>query len=139
MGLRKIKINVLILIPIIWGFFIINTYGQKIYYTTVTINKFINVEIKLRMVDILDRIEIEDLNNKKTYNILCHESDYYLGLDGDSILFHKKITKLNELKEKGGKLNFNIKVFSKTGKSLYIKKFNPSAERVKKVIIIRFI
>jgi hypothetical protein len=127
------------LIPIIWGFFIFNCYSQKIYYTTITINKFINVEIKLRMVDVLDRIQIEDLNNKKIHNILCHENDYYLGIDGDSILFHKRITKLNELKEKGGKLNFNIKVFSKTGKSLYIRKFNPSAERVKKVILIRFI
>ncbi len=122
-----------------WGFFIFNSYSQKIYYTTVTINKFININVKLRMVDVIDRIEIEDLNNKKTHNILCHENDYYLGMDGDSILFNKKITKLNELKEKGGKLNFNVKVFSKTGKPLYIKRFNPSSERVKKVIIIRFI
>ncbi len=91
------------------------------------------------MTDVLDRIEIEDLNNKKTHTILCHESDYYLGMDGDSILFHKKITKLNELKEKGWKLKFNIKVFSKSGKPLYIRKFNPSSERVKKVIVIRFI
>ena len=77
MGLRKIKINVLILSPIIWGFFIFNTYGQKIGKPSVSLNNYIYVEIpKLRMIDVLEKIEIEDLNKKKTFIVRCHENDY---------------------------------------------------------------
>lgn len=129
------------LIPIIWGFFIFNSYGQKVYYTIVKINKFIEVEMKFRTTDVLERIEIEDLNKKKTYTVICHENDYTIDTDEkqERFIFNNKTIQLNELKEKGGKLKFNIKVISKSGKPLYIKQFNPSFERTKKVIKIKFI
>lgn len=126
------------LIPIIWGFFILDAYGQKIGKPNISLYNFINVEIhNLRMVDVLDRIEIEDLNKEKIYNILCHEDDYYMGDYG--IVFQKRVIQLKELKEKGGKFKFNIKVISKTGRKLYIREFNPSIERLEKVIKIKFI
>jgi hypothetical protein len=126
------------LIPIIWGFFIFDTYGQKIGKPNVLINSYINVEIhNLRMIDVLDRIQIEDLNKEKTYNIPCHEDDYYMGEDG--IVFEKETIRLKQLKEKGGKFKFNVKVISKTNRQLYIKEFNPSVERLEKVIKIKFI
>ena len=126
------------LIPIIWGFFIYNTYGQKIGKTSVSLNNYINIEIhNLRMVDILERIEIEDLNKEKTYNTPCHEDDYYMGDDG--IIFEKKTIQLRQLKEKGGKFKFNVKVISRTSRQLYMKQFNPSIERVEKIIKIKFI
>jgi hypothetical protein len=129
---------VLILIPIIWGFFIYNSYGQKIGKPIVSLNNYINVEIhNLRMVDVLERIEIEDLNKEKTYNTPCHENDYYISDDG--IIFEKKTIQLKQLKEKGGKFKFNVKVISRTSRQLYIKQFNPSIERVEKVIKIKFI
>ena len=126
------------LIPIFWGFFIFYCYGQKIGKPSILVNNYINIEIhNLRMVDVLERIEIEDLNKEKTYNILCHEDDYYMGEDG--IIFEKNTIKLKQLKEKGGKLKFNVKVISKTGRQLYIKQLNPSVERLYKVIKIKFI
>ena len=91
------------------------------------------------MVDVLERIEIEDLNKEKTYRILCHENDYYMGEDYEGIIFQRKLIQLKELKEKGGKFKFNVKVISKTSRQLYIKQFNPSVERVEKVIKIKFI
>jgi len=141
MGLRKIKINVLILNPIIWGFFIFNTYGQKIGKPSVSLNNYIYVEIpKLRMIDILEKIEIEDLNKKKTFIVRCHENDYSIDTEeNERCIFKKKTIQLKELKERGEKLKFNIKVFSKSGKQLYIKQFNPSIERLEKVIKIKFI
>jgi hypothetical protein len=141
MGLRKIKINVLILNPIIWGFFIFNTYGQKIGKPSVSLNNYIYVEIpKLRMIDVLEKIEIEDLNKKKTFTVRCHENDYSIDTEeNERCIFKKKTIQLKELKERGEKLKFNIKVFSKSGKQLYIKQFNPSIERLEKVIKIKFI
>ena len=125
-------------IPIIWGFFILDAYGQKIGKPNISLYNFINVEIhNLKMVDVLEKIQIEDLNKEKTYNVLCHEDDYYMGDDG--IIFKKGIIQLKELKEKGGKLKFNIKVISRTSRQLYIKQFNPSIERLEKVIRIKFI
>ena len=126
------------LIPIIWGFFILDSYGQKIGRPSVSTNNYIEIEIQnIRMVDVLERIDIEDLNKEKTYRILCHEDDYYMGDDG--IVFERKTIQLKELKEKGGKFKFNVKVISKTSRQLYIKQFNPSIERVEKVIKIKFI
>ena len=126
------------LIPIIWGFFILDSYGQKIGKPSVLLDNYINVEIhNLRMIDVLEKIQIEDLNKEKTYNILCHEDDYYMGDDG--IIFKRKLIQLKQLKEKGGKFKFNVKVISKTNRELYIKQFNPSIERLEKVIKIKFI
>jgi hypothetical protein len=126
------------LIPIIWGFFIFDCYSQKIGKPNISLYNFIKIEIhNLRMVDVLEKIQIEDLNKEKTYNVLCHEDDYYMGDDG--IVFEKKIIQLKQLKEKGGKLKFNVKVISRTSKQLYIKQFNPSVERLEKVIKIKFI
>jgi len=126
------------LIPIIWGFFILDSYGQKIGKPSVLLDNYINVEIhNLRMIDVLEKIQIEDLNKEKTYHILCHEDDYYMGDDG--IIFKRKLIQLKQLKEKGGKFKFNVKVISKTNRELYIKKFNPSIERLEKVIKIKFI
>jgi len=128
----------LLLIIIIWGFFIYNSYGQKIDNPIFSLNNYINVEIhNIRMVDVLERIEIEDLNKEKTYNILCHEDDYYMGDDG--IIFEKKTIQLKQLKEKGGKFKFNVKVISRTSRILYIKQLNPSIERAEKIIKIKFI
>jgi len=128
------------LIPIIWGFFIFDSYSQKIGKPNVSLNNYINVEIhNLRMVDVLDKIEIEDLNKEKTYIILCHEDDYYMGENDEGIIFKRKLIQLKQLKEKGGKFKFNLKVISRTSRQLYIKQFNPSVERVEKVILIRFI
>ena len=132
----------IILSPIIWGFFIFNTYGQKIGKPSVSLNNYIYIEIdKLRMIDVLEKIEIEDLNKKKTFIIRCHENDYSIDTGENQVrcIFKKKIIQLKELKEKGEKLKFNIKVFSKSGKQLYIKQFNPSIERLEKVIKIKFI
>jgi hypothetical protein len=104
----------------------------------VSLNNYINVEIhNLRMVDVLEKIQIEDLNKEKTYNTLCHENDYHMGDDG--IVFEKKTIQLKQLKEKGGKFKFNVKVISRTSRQLYIKQFNPSVERVEKIIKIKFI
>jgi len=126
------------LIPIIWGFFIFDSYGQKMGKPNVSLNNYINVEIhNLRMVDVLEKIQIEDLNKEKIYNILCHEDDYHMWDDG--IIFQKKTIQLKELKEKGGKFKFNVKVISRTNRQLYIKQFNPSVERVEKIIKIKFI
>lgn len=106
----------------------------------VSLNNYIKIKIhNLRMVDVLDKIEIEDLNKEKTYNILCHEDDYYMGENDEGIIFEKKTIQLKQLKEKGGKFKFNIKVISRTSRLLYIKQFNPSVERVEKVIKIKFI
>lgn len=128
------------LIPIIWGFFIFDSYGQKMGKPNVSLNNYIKIKIhNLRMVDVLDKIEIEDLNKEKTYNILCHEDDYYMGENDEGIIFEKKTIQLKQLKEKGGKFKFNIKVISRTSRLLYIKQFNPSVERVEKVIKIKFI
>jgi len=130
----------IILSPIIWGFFIFDSYSQKIGKPNVSLNNYINVEIhNLRMVDVLDKIEIEDLNKEKTYIILCHEDDYYMGENDEGIIFKRKLIQLKQLKEKGGKFKFNLKVISRTSRQLYIKQFNPSVERVEKVILIRFI
>jgi hypothetical protein len=127
------------LIPIIWGFFIFDGYSQRIGKPNISLNDYIQIEIhKLRMSDVLDKIEIEDLNKEKTYNVLCHQDDYYMGED-TTIVFEKKLIKLKQLKEKGGKFKFNVKVISKTSKQLYIKQFNPSVERVEKIIKIKFI
>jgi ATP-dependent RNA circularization protein (DNA/RNA ligase family) len=126
------------LIPIIWGFFIFDIYGQKIGKPNVLLNSYINIEIhNLRMIDVLERIEIEDLNKEKTYNVSCHENDYYMGEDG--IVFQKETIKLKQLKEKGGKFKFNVKVISRTSRKLHIKQFNPSIERATKIIKIKFI
>jgi len=126
------------LIPIIWGFFILDSYGQKIGKPSVLLDNYINVEIhNLRMIDVLEKIQIEDLNKEKTYNILCHEDDYYMGDDG--IIFKRKLIQLKQLKEKGGKFKFNVKVISRTSRQIYIKQFNPSVERVEKIIKIKFI
>ena len=126
------------LIPIIWGFFIFDCYGQKIGKPSISLNNYIIVEIhNIRMVDVLERIEIEDLNKEKIFNTLCHEDDYYMGDDG--IVFEKKTIQLKQLKEKGGKFKFNVKVISRTSRQLYIKQFNPSVERLEKVIKIKFI
>lgn len=128
------------LIPIIWGFFILDSYGQKIGKPSVSLNNHINVEIhNLRMVDVLEKIQIEDLNKEKIYNILCHENDYYMGENDEGIIFEKKTIQLKQLKEKGGKFKFKVKVISKTNRELYIKQFNPSIERLEKVIKIKFI
>lgn len=89
------------------------------------------------MVDVLERIEIEDLNKEKIFNTLCHEDDYYMGDDG--IVFERKTIQLKQLKEKGGKFKFNVKVISRTSRQLYIKQFNPSVERLEKVVKIKFI
>jgi ATP-dependent RNA circularization protein (DNA/RNA ligase family) len=129
-----------ILTTIILGFFIFDSYGQKIGKPSVSLNNYIQIEIhNLRMVDVLEKIEIEDLNKEKTYNILCHEDDYYMGENDEGIIFEKKTIKLKQLKEKGGKFKFNVKVISKTNRKLYIKQFNPSVERLEKVIRIKFI
>ena len=126
------------LIPIIWGFFIFDSYGQKMGKPNVSLNNYIKIKIhNLRMVDVLERIEIEDLNKEKIFNTLCHEDDYYMGDDG--IVFEKKTIQLKQLKEKGGKFKFNVKVISRTSRQLYIKQFNPSVERLEKVIKIKFI
>ena len=128
------------LIPIIWGFFILNAYGQKIGRPSVSLNNYIQIEIhNLRMVDVLEKIEIEDLNKEKTYNVLCHEDDYYMGENDEGIIYQKKLIQLKQLKEKGGKFKFNVKVISRTSRLLYIKEFNPSVERLEKVIKIKFI
>ena len=128
------------LIPIIWGFFIFDSYGQKMGKPNVSLNNYIQIEIhNLRMVDVLEKIEIEDLNKEKTYNVLCHEDDYYMGENDEGIIFEKKTIQLKQLKEKGGKFKFNIKVISRTSRLLYIKQFNPSVERLEKVIKIKFI
>jgi hypothetical protein len=132
----------IILSPIIWGFFIFNSYGQKIGKPSVSLNNYIYVEIdKLRMIDVLEKIEIEDLNKKKTFIVRCHEDDYSIDTGESQVrcIFKKKTIQLKELKERGEKLKFNIKVFSKSGKQLYIKQFNPSIERLEKVIKIKFI
>lgn len=132
----------IILSPIIWGFFCFISYGQKIGKPSVSLNNYIYVEIdKLRMIDVLEKIEIEDLNKKKTFIIRCHENDYSIDTEENEVrcIFKKKTIQLKELKERGEKLKFNIKVFSKSGKQLYIKQFNPSIERLEKVIKIKFI
>ena len=106
----------------------------------ISLNNYIQIEIhNLRMVDVLDKIEIEDLNKEKTYNVLCHEDDYYMGENDEGIIFKRKLIQLKQLKEKGGKFKFNVKVISRTSRQLYIKQFNPSIERAKKVIKIKFI
>ena len=128
------------LIPIIWGFFILDCYSQKMDRPNISLNNYIQIEIhNLRMVDVLDKIEIEDLNKEKTYNVLCHEDDYYMGENDEGIIFKRKLIQLKQLKEKGGKFKFNVKVISRTSRQLYIKQFNPSIERAKKVIKIKFI
>jgi hypothetical protein len=128
------------LIPIFWGFFIFNGYGQKLFTTTVLVNKVVMIEIKLRMSDVLEKIVVNDLNDKKKYDILCNENDYYIGKDTSKIMFEKKLIELKKLKKKGGKLKFNVIVYSKSGRPLYTTKiFNPSSERIKKVIKIEFI
>jgi hypothetical protein len=93
------------------------------------------------MVDVLEKIEIEDLNKRKTFIVRCHENDYSIDTEENQVrcIFKKKTIQLKELKERGEKLKFNIKVFSKSGKQLYIKEFNPSIERLEKVIKIKFI
>ena len=128
------------LIPIIWGFFILDCYSQKMDRPNISLNNYIQIEIhNLRMVDVLEKIEIEDLNKEKTYNILCHEDDYYMGENDEGIIFKRKLIQLKQLKEKGGKFKFNVKVISRTSRQLYIKQFNPSIERLEKVIKIKFI
>lgn len=138
MELRKIKINVIILSPIIWGFFIFNTYCQRMGIPIVRINNYIEIEItNLRMGGIFQKIEIIDLNRKNYIHVIKYDTydDYYL-IGEDNIWFQTKILKLNILKKKRGKYNFIIKVY--TSKKRYEKTFNPSSERLDKVIKIKW-
>ena len=138
MGLRKIKINALILIPIIWGFFCFVTYGQRMGIPIVRINNYIEIEItNLRMAGIFQKIEIIDLNKKNYTHIIRYDNydDYYL-IDKDNIGFQTKILRLNTLEKKRGKYSFIIKVY--TSKKRYEKTFNPSSERLDKVIKIKW-
>ena len=138
MGLRKTKTNVLILIPIIWGFFIFNTCGQRMGIPIIRIGNYIEIEItNLRMGGIFQKIEIIDLNRKNYTHVINYDSydDYYL-IGEDNIGFQTKILKLNILKKKGGKYNFIIKVY--TSKKRYEKTFNPSSERLDKLIKIKW-
>ena len=91
----------IILSPIIWGFFCFVSYGQKIGKPSVSLNNYIYVEIdKLRMVDVLEKIEIEDLNKKKTFIVRCHETDYSIDTEENEVrcIFKKKTIQLKELK-----------------------------------------
>jgi len=132
------NVSRLILIPIIWGFFCFFSYGQKIGRPIVLVNNYIQIEItNLRMSGIFQKIEIIDLNKKNYTHTIIYDNydDYYL-IDKDNIGFQTKILKLDILKKKGGKFNFIIKIY--TNKKLYEKTFNPSIERLSKVIIIKW-
>ena len=89
------------------------------------------------MSGIFQKIEIIDLNKKNYTHTIIYDNydDYYL-IDKDNIGFQTKILKLDILKKKGGKFNFIIKIY--TNKKLYEKTFNPSIERLSKVIIIKW-
>jgi hypothetical protein len=128
----------IILSPIIWGFFCFVTYGQRMGIPIVRINNYIEIEItNLRMAGIFQKIEIIDLNKKNYTHIISYDNydDYYL-IDKDNIGFQTKILRLNTLKKKRGKYNFIIKVY--TSKKRYEKTFNPSSERLDKVIKIKW-
>jgi len=127
-----------ILITIIWGFFCFVTYGQRIGIPIVLINDYIQIEItNLRMSGIFQKIEIIDLNKKNyIHTIKCNNDNEYYYISEDNIGFQTKILKLDTLKKKGGKFNFIIKVY--TNKKLYEKTFNPSIERLSKVITIKW-
>jgi hypothetical protein len=104
----------------------------------VRINNYIEIEItNLRMAGIFQKIEIIDLNKKNYTHIVRYESydDYYL-IGKDNIGFQTKILRLNTLKKKRGKYNFIIKVY--TSKKRYEKTFNPSSERLDKIIKIKW-
>jgi hypothetical protein len=127
-----------LLIPIIFLFFVFDGYTQKMDRPIISINEYIQIEINnFRMVDVIEQIEIIDLNKRRTYIFKCDGNDYFL--NKKNIYLQKKILKLKTLKKKRGKFHFNIKVISKTAKELYNKKFNPSSERLEKVIKINFI
>lgn len=128
----------IILIPIIWGFFCFVTYGQRMSIPIVRINNYIEIEItNLRMGGIFQKIEIIDLNKKNYIHTIIYDNydDYYL-IDKDNIGFQTKILRLNTLKKKRGKYSFIIKVY--TSKKCYEKTFNPSSERLDKVIKIKW-
>jgi hypothetical protein len=128
----------IILSPIIWGFFCFASYGQRIGTPSVLINNYIEIEItNLRMSGIFQKIEIIDLNNKNYIHIVRYDSydDYYL-ISENNIGFKTKILKLNILKKKGGKFNFIVKVY--TNKKVYEKVFNPSIQRLNKIIKIKW-
>lgn len=89
------------------------------------------------MSGIFQKIEIIDLNNRNYIHIIkCNNDDDYYYLGEDNIGFQTKILKLDILKKKGGKFNFIVKVY--TNKKLYEKTFNPSIERLNKVIKIKW-
>jgi hypothetical protein len=126
------------LIPIIWGFFIFNSYGQRMGIPIIRVSNDIEIEItNLRMSGIFQKIEIIDLNNKNYIHIVRYDSydDYYV-ISENNIGFKTKILKLNILKKKGGKLNFIVKVY--TNKKVYEKAFNPSIQRLNKIIKIKW-
>ena len=128
----------IILSPIIWGFFCFVSYGQRMDIPIIRINNYIEIEItNLRMAGIFQKIEIIDLNNKNQIHIIRYDSydDYYL-ISKDNIGFQTKILKLDILKKKGGKFNFILKVY--TSEKRYDKTFNPSSERLDKVIKIKW-
>jgi hypothetical protein len=127
------------LIPIIWGFFIWDSYCQTMGKPSISTKDTVRIEINnFRMVDVIEQIELYDFNKKRLYIFKCNENEYYLDKK-NNILFQKKIIELKVLKKKRGKFFFNVKVISKTGKQLYIKEFRPSYERTKKLIKIQFI
>ena len=135
---RMYNVPRIILIPIIWGFFCFVSYGQRMDIPIIRINNYIEIEItNLRMSGIFQKIEIIDLNNKNQIHIIRYDSydDYYL-ISKDNIGFQTKILKLDILKKKGGKFNFILKVY--TSEKRYDKTFNPSSERLDKVIKIKW-
>lgn len=128
------------LIPIIWGFFIFDCYGQKIGKTSVSLNDYIIIEISdIRMVGVIELVQITDLNDKEIYNLKSNYDDNEYFMTDDGIIYQKRTIQLKKLKQKGGKFKFNVKVISKTGRILYTREFNPSFERLQKVIKINFI
>jgi hypothetical protein len=104
----------------------------------IRVSNDIEIEItNLRMSGIFQKIEIIDLNNKNYIHIVRYDSydDYYV-ISENNIGFKTKILKLNILKKKGGKLNFIVKVY--TNKKVYEKAFNPSIQRLNKIIKIKW-
>jgi hypothetical protein len=155
MGLRKIKTNVIKLIPIIWGFFTLSVYGQKIGKPKLSLkdysrkeffnillkeNGYIEIEVEVRMTDIFEKVQIIDLYRRKNFFVPCHDDDYILDKN-NKIFLKKKIILLNQLKEKGEFYSINLKLISKTNKKLYNENIKLSKRRLinKEKIKIKFI
>jgi hypothetical protein len=143
------------LIPIIWGFFIFNTYGQKIGKPKLSLkdysrkeffnillkeNGYIEIEVEVRMTDIFEKVQVIDLYKGKSFFVSCHDDDYILDKN-NKIFLKKKIILLNQLKEKGEFYSINLKLISKSTRKLYDENIKLSKRRLinKEKIKIKFI